>query len=225
MDDALVVFSARQIYVIEGIGPTSTGQGNDLRIRRICADAGCVDPRSVVVYPQGVLFQSSGGIYQLDRGHNLSYIGAPIQAQLANAGNLVTAAKLDRTRQRVYFHAGVATDISPSIAATFVFDYRHGAWTRWLPTLSSQDTHMTVWNDLTILCNGINNFVFQEAYGAYPSADPGQAWVTTTVMTPWIMVGGPGAWQRVRRISMEGDSYGTYTLTATVYNDFSTVAV
>lgn len=81
MDEKLVIFEEDAIFFISGNGPNNTGaQDTFTTPERISTDVGCLDPRSVVMTPDGLMFKSRKGIYLLNRGLQLSYIGAPVEA-------------------------------------------------------------------------------------------------------------------------------------------------
>jgi hypothetical protein len=81
MDEKLIVFETDAIFQIAGNGPNNLGQQNSFTTpERVSTDVGCLDPKSVVLTPDGLMFKSRKGIYLLSRGLGLSYIGAPVEA-------------------------------------------------------------------------------------------------------------------------------------------------
>jgi len=46
----------------------------------IPTDTGTINPRSIVLTPMGIMYQSEKGIYLLDRSLQVSYIGADVEA-------------------------------------------------------------------------------------------------------------------------------------------------
>jgi hypothetical protein len=80
MDEKLIIFESDAILYISGSGPNNLGlQDNFTEPERISIDVGCIEPRSVVLSPNGLMFKSRKGIYLLTRGLSLEYIGAPVQ--------------------------------------------------------------------------------------------------------------------------------------------------
>ena len=85
LDDKVVVFKERAIFVLFGSPGTNTGQRATLQTARLVSgDVGCSNPRSVVEGPFGVAFQASsgsnsarGGIHVIDRGLAVSFVGFP----------------------------------------------------------------------------------------------------------------------------------------------------
>lgn len=121
MDDKIVVFKEQAVFEIVGDGPTDAGtQDNFSQPQLVTTDVGCVDQRSVVVYPDGLLFKSSKGYYALSRGLAVSYIGAPVEA--FNSSTCV-AATLVQDKNEVRF----LTDDGNCL----VFNYWSGDWSTW----------------------------------------------------------------------------------------------
>jgi hypothetical protein len=85
LDDKIVVFKERAIFVLFGDPGTNTGQRATLQTARLVSgDVGCSNPRSVVEGPFGIVFQASsdsnnarGGIHQIDRGLAVTFVGFP----------------------------------------------------------------------------------------------------------------------------------------------------
>ena len=99
--NSLAVFRERQIYVIAGAGPDNTGAGGTFQEPEVISDEiGCVEPRSIVRIPAGVMFQSAKGIYLLASNYSLAYVGADVEAY--NAETITAAVALtDRHEVRL----------------------------------------------------------------------------------------------------------------------------
>lgn len=80
MDEKLVIFKEDAILYISGRGPNNLGQQDDFSLsERISIETGCINKRSVVLTPSGLMFQSRKGIYLLTRSLGLNYIGAAVE--------------------------------------------------------------------------------------------------------------------------------------------------
>lgn len=85
LDDKIVVFKERAIFVLFGDPGSNTGQRATLQTARLVSgDVGCSNPRSVVEGPFGVAFQASsdsnssrGGLHVIDRGLSVMFVGFP----------------------------------------------------------------------------------------------------------------------------------------------------
>jgi hypothetical protein len=83
----------------------------------VTTDVGCVNNRSIVIVPDGLMFQSQKGIYLLDRALRVFYIGAAVEAYNSQT---VTSAQLIPNTNQVRF------TLSSGIA--LVYDYFMGQW-------------------------------------------------------------------------------------------------
>lgn len=121
LDDKLIFFKKSAIFFIAGTGPDATGGGSGYSqpIAVPSGGVGCVNASSVVLTPIGLLFQSSNGIYLLDRGLNVSYKGVPVEA--FNSRTITSATLIPN--QWVVF-----TTSSPSGDSAIVYDYFYDQW-------------------------------------------------------------------------------------------------
>jgi hypothetical protein len=121
MDDKLIIFKRSAIFVLSGDGPNDTGDGQTFPDPQyVTTDVGCSNPNSVVSTPDGLMFQTDKGIYQLDRSMNATYIGAPVERY----NDLeITSSTLDQDANQVIF----TTSSGPAL----VFDYYYDQWSTW----------------------------------------------------------------------------------------------
>lgn len=126
MDSQLVVFTDRGIYSITGYGADSTGQGSSLQIQTLSTGTGCIEPRSVVLTPIGVFFQSLKGLYLLTRTGSLEFLdfGAAAEDVVRTAGNLRSATLLE-DRHEVRWVGNSAVTGGPLV---LIYDYQHDVW-------------------------------------------------------------------------------------------------
>lgn len=82
-DDGVVyVFKAKSIHGFTGFGPLRNGDAatssfSDVEI--VSEDVGCPFPDSLVKTPEGIMFDSSKGIYRLGLDRKPVYVGAPVE--------------------------------------------------------------------------------------------------------------------------------------------------
>ena len=80
MDDKLIIFKERAIYMLTGEGPNNLGEQNDfIEPQLVSSDLGCKFANSVAFMPKGLMFMSQKGIFLLNRSLGLEYIGAPAE--------------------------------------------------------------------------------------------------------------------------------------------------
>lgn len=93
LDDKLVIFKESSIHMLAGDGPNNLGEQSDFPLPQlVVGDAGCIDVNSIVTTPLGLMFKSQKGIYLLDRGLSVSYIGSEVErynSQRITSGKLI----------------------------------------------------------------------------------------------------------------------------------------
>lgn len=102
MNNALVVFTARDIYILTAID--AGGGLLQINSELLHVGTGCIEPKSVVLGEEGIYFQASKGYHLLDRGRGLQYLpaGADVEDEIRASGNVRGASMLeDRTQLRV----------------------------------------------------------------------------------------------------------------------------
>jgi len=208
LDEKLVVFSKEGISIVVGDGPSPNGQGADLLLTGIQTDVGCIDPRSVVEMPHGVMFQSRRGLYILTRGLELKWIGKAVQDQLVTYPT-VTSAVLVAHRSQVRF---TCINAGETAGIVLVWDYENGVWSTFdlydsfsqLPAIPSAIYHEGVWT----WARSIYAFYDDEA----THLDLG-SWVTLSFTVAWIASAGPVAFQHIRRAQLLGERMTHHDLT------------
>ena len=70
------------MYILPNANITSSSKGSFPPPQLLSSDTGCVNRRSIVQGPFGVIFQGKRGFYQVDRGLNLRYVGGPVEDTL-----------------------------------------------------------------------------------------------------------------------------------------------
>lgn len=119
MDDKLIIFKNNAIYYINGTGPDNTGANNQYsQPIYITSTVGCMLQKSIVLMPNGLMFQSDKGIWLLDRGLNTTYIGAPVE-DLTIGALVNSAVNIPETNQvRFTLNTGI----------TLMYDYYYDQW-------------------------------------------------------------------------------------------------
>lgn len=169
MDDKLVIFKAQSLFYINGTGADITGSnGQYSQPIFITSTIGSVNQRSIVLTPQGLMFQSDKGIWLLRRDLTTTYIGADVDDSL---GTTVTSALVVPTTTEVRFTLDNGT--------TLCYDYFFQEWGTFknISAVSS-----TIYEDLHTYVTSTGG-VAQETPGAY--TDNGNP-VLTAFKTGWI---------------------------------------
>lgn len=178
LDDKTLLFTQNEVYALYGDGPDNLGQGA-FTVQRLPHTVGCRDARSVVTTEYGVFFMSEKGIYVIDRGLNLQYVGAQVEDQ--NANTILAAFALDE-RHEVWFAYA---------AGVLVFDTYHKQWfTRTGLTIADATMHQ----NKPVLSTGAALLTEGAVY-----TDSGANYATV-IETGWIAFGQFVGFQRLRKI-------------------------
>lgn len=206
LDDKLVIFTERAVFVVAGSGPNDTGNDNDFsEPTLVTTDAGCSNGRSVESMPSGLLFQSAKGFYLLDRGLQVQYVGTHIERY---KGASVTGVSLVPNTNRVQW---LIAD-GPAL----VFDYFAGQWSTFT---GHEGVGCCIWQ---------GKFVFVRANGEVLVANDekftdGASWYRFRVVTSWLKFAGVGGFARAQRLLILGRYAGPHKLRVRLRYDFADV--
>lgn len=223
MDDKLLVFKVSSIWVRYGDGPADTGQGSDWTIpQRIASDVGCVAWQSCVLTPVGVMFQAQSGIYLINRGVSVSFIGAPVVDLLATYPTIVSAVLVPEANHARFFCTNGTT------SAILVYDYLLQQWTSHvLAQLSAPVASTVLQPDGQLALVTTDGQLWQEHLttdaNAYLDDDSSgnTHFVPTTVTWPFVKIQGVQGYQRARKVMFLGESQDSCGLTMTVATDYN----
>jgi hypothetical protein len=220
LDDKVIVFTEEEIYAIAGRGPDNGGGNNDFSgLTLVSNDAGCTEARSVVAYPDGLLFLSKAGLYRLGRDLQVSFIGNPVEDLLAsyptvNAATLVA----NETELRI-----VCTDAGATESIILVYNYQWDAWSYWLPKTSAGTTYAI---QSAALHKGVyylaqaNGAIWQQDATSW--LDQAREYVPLEIETAWIQAAEQSGWQRVRNVIPLLDRKDPHDLEVSIASDFAT---
>lgn len=206
LDDKLIIFKESTIFYTAGDGPNNVGGGNPfLTPVVVTGDVGCVDSRSVVRTPAGLIFKSKKGFYLLDRGLSVSYIGSPVEEWNDES---VTAAVLVGDANEVRF----TTAAGPTLA----YDYFVGQWSVW-STFGGDDA--IVWRQSFTAIKrrtGSTAIVVREEKGFFLDIDQSYS---MQIGLAWAAFAGVQGLQRIYKALLLGDYKSPHKLKISVgYN-------
>ena len=204
MDEKLILFEDNRIFSLTGNGPTPTGNNNDFSdAQLITSDAGCTDPRSIVLIPQGILFKSAKGIYLLNRSLETVYIGAPVERYNSNT---ITSADLLQDVNQVRFLC--------SDGDTICYDYYYNKFSVFT---SHSGNGATVWQKT-------GNYVYLRTDGSVweqsTSYTDNGAFYPLKLTTSWLKTDAVQGLQRVRKAFVLGEYASEHILNVQVGYDF-----
>jgi hypothetical protein len=204
MDDKLIIFKKDAIYYVTGSGPDNTGANSGYSDAIfITSSVGCNNPNSIVLMPQGLMFQSNKGIWLLGRDLNTKYIGDGVEAY--NNQPVLSAKSVPATNYVLFI-------LSNSV--TLMYDYYVGQWGT---HSNKQALSSTLFNNvLTYLTQ--QGTVLQEASGSYTDdSSP----VLVSLTTSWINMAGLQGYERFYFMYLLGTYYSPYKLNVQLAYDYN----
>jgi hypothetical protein len=211
-DRALIALKRSAIYAITGDGPNRLGQGS-FSIQQVATGYGASTAEAVAAIPDGVLFRGDRGICLLDRGFNVSYIGAPIEEQLAAKTVVGTAVLSARSLAAFVTSDGWA----------FVYDYLNQQWYRWsLPQTTI--VGCCEWGGFLAVQDSTGRVYVETDAQTYDHGNTTgtlNAIVPTVEFSPLTLSGIAGFW-RLREVVAVGQRDADSRLTASLRYDYST---
>lgn len=204
MDDKLIQFKDNALYYTNGTGGTDTGANSQYSPPVfITSTVGSSNPRSVVMTPQGLMFQSNKGIWLLGRGLSTEYIGAPVED--FNSYTVTSAQAIPETNQ---------VRFTLSNGVMLMYDYFVGQWGTFegVPALSS-----TIYAGRHTIVNQYGQ-VSQEGNGTYlDGANP----VLMRFKTSWLQLAGLRGYMRAFWFYYLGTYLSPHKLQTTVAYDYN----
>lgn len=204
LDDKNIIFKRSMIFAQVGDGPTNTGSQNDFSDpQRIAADGGCINQKSIVLIPGGLMFQSEKGIYLLDRSLNVSYIGKDVEAYNTST---ISSAKLIKDLNQVRFSLAGS-------ASTLVFDYTLGEWSVFNnPEVKDATSYKNLYTYIAP-----NGKLYAETPGVFvdDTLPVLQGWTTS-----WLSFAGLQGFQRIYKMLLLGEYKSPHSLTLNIAYDF-----
>lgn len=204
MDDKLIIFKKDAIYYINGSGPDNTGSNSQYsQPIFITSTVGCANQKSIVLIPDGVMFQSDKGIWLLGRDLSTQYIGAPVES--FNSSLVNSAIAIPGTNQ---------VRFTISSGSTLMFDYYYKQWGEFVgvPAISS-----TLYQGLHTYISNLGS-VAQESPGQY--LDNGNP-VLMAFTTSWIALAGLQGYQRAYFLYLLGTYFSPHRLNLTIAYDYN----
>lgn len=204
MDDKLIIGKKNALLYINGNGPDNTGSNNQYsQPIFITSTVGCENQKSIVLIPQGLMFQSDKGIWLLGRDLSTKYIGAPVEE--FTQGALVNSAVSVPGTNQVRF--------TLDTGRTLVYDYFYDQWdTSNISAISS-----CIYGGFHTFINSSGE-VYQQMPGTYKD---GSSPVLMAFKTGWIRLDQLQGYQRAYFFYLLGTYYSPHKLYIKIYKDYS----
>lgn len=204
MDDKLIIFKQNAIYYLTGSGPDITGANNDYSDATFITSAvGCENPNSIVLMPNGIMFQSDKGIWLLGRDLNTTYIGAAMERY---NDSVVKAAQIIPGTNQVRFI------LDNNI--TLMYDYYYGQWGTFNNRFAISGT---LYQGAHTYLSSYGN-VLQETSGTYlDDTTP----VLLSFTTSWANLAGIQGYERFYEGLLLGTYYTPFKLDVQIAYDYN----
>jgi hypothetical protein len=224
MDSELYFATEEDIWYFTGDGPLETGQQSQLDGPfHFQTGIGVTDPRSVVEVPTGTMFLSLRGIVLLTRSRTIEYIGAPVEATLAQFP-VVTSAVHVASQNEVRFtcaNAGLTSSI------ILVYNYLFDVWSEWQVYDGSGGGYgLNPYIVTACEVGGIyywgtdRGSIYQETNGVGANAftDAGQ-YVNLSVSSAWVALDQVEGYMRLHVAQVVADALDEHSMTVSIdYN-------
>jgi hypothetical protein len=222
LDEKLVVFGEHDIDIVHGDGPDSNGDNNTWQVSRLQTDVGCVNPRSVVVTPMGVVFESERGLELLDRGLNVTPIGTAVEDTLEDYPT-ITSAVLVADESEVRFTC-TGTGELLGTGVVIAWDYYNKFWCVRRYYDSAEEANSTAFVDAAVIDGAYTMLtstgrVHREDKTTH--LDDGATYVERDVQLAAVSPAGPNAWCRYKRWNILGTNVTNHDLKVSVATDYS----
>lgn len=226
MDGRLFIFKKNGVWVVDGDGPPENG-GSGAEFsppQKLNIEFGCIEPRSIVNTPLGIMYQSSRGIELLTRSLSSEWVGKEIIGTLASFPYCVGSC-FDVTEGIAMFALAnqlnsYNTSDSSSTGVVVVVDMDSG-WTIRKYWVAS--TYGGAW--ASVVCvDGQNYFVSPQGTIAREDKTVGLDngnFVPVKIQTAWVRSGGsPMDKQRVHDLFILGKKDDNHALSVEFGYDF-----
>lgn len=208
MDDKLIIFKEDAAYYINGSGPDNTGNNSTYsQPIFITSTVGCSNTRSLVMTPNGIMFQSNKGIWLLGRDLSTKYIGAEVED--FNGFKVTSAVAVPGTNQ-VRF--GLDNGI------TLMYDYFVGQWGEFegIPSISS-----TLYGDMHTIVDKYGRVSQEKANTYLDGSNP----VLMSFTSSWLQLAGLRGYMRAYWFYFLGTYLSPHKLQVQIAYDYNSSAV
>lgn len=222
LEGSTIVLTEHNVYVIAGDGPDGRGAGDDYsRLLPRQSDWGCVEPRSVVNYPDGVIFLSRRGFYTIDAKFNATLIGDPVKDTIS--GYTCTSAVVVPDVNNVRF-----TFTNGTTGFILIYDYRINEWFTWVIPITEGAPVSSTINAPLVGGTYVNNIyyvldangrVYQET-ATYKDV-AGSTYIPQRIKTGWIQPNGPETYYSLRRLTLLANKVAAHSLTVKLYANYN----
>jgi hypothetical protein len=204
--DKLIIFRENSIYWVAGDGANLLGADSTFSQPEILSqDIGCTNPKSIILTPVGIMFQSAKGIYMITGGLALEYIGASVEAY--NAEAVIDSCLI--TQRNIVLMA--------TSSRILCFDYLSNRWS--IDTIANVSSLAVFQNKIVALKSSgavsIETTTFTDNFGEMTPPS-----IQMKLITGWMKLTGIQDFGRVTRVLVLGRWKSSHSLTVKAYYDY-----
>ena len=221
MDGRLIVFRQDSIFIVDGDGPPEGG-GNGTEFSppsKLSCEYGCIDYRSIVTTPEGIMFRSKRGIELLSRSLQVVWVGEKVRTTTALFPYTVGSFMDNESRVRWILWDTTNFSAGAGHCKELVFHMNTGAWSTATYDADNQPRHgIRTAEGARYACNGWLGYhhLTDKRDGA------SSVFVPSKLTTAHIKVNGPQGRQRVYEVMMLAKKAGNHAFKASLAYDYAT---
>lgn len=203
MDGRIVIFKETSILYMVGSGPSRANTQDDFsEPQLVVSDVGCIQPRSIILVPDGIMFKSDKGIYLLNRKLQAGYIGSNVEK--FNSYTIISSVLIESANE---------VRFATLEGLILVYNYLSQAWS-WF----------TDWNCISA-CLWKNKYVVLKDDGKVliETEDHHKiitAEVIQTISSPWLRLNKIQGYQKAYYVRILGVYKSLHRLKMNVYYDY-----
>lgn len=204
LNEKLIIFQPSACLYMVGDGPNNLGEQNTWTTAEVIStDVGCAEPGSIVYTKHGLMFKSAKGIYLLDAGLSLTYIGEAVE----DFNDLtVTSAAIIADKNQVRF----TTSDGPAL----VYNYEQNKWS----TFTNHAALSAIVVDGSYYYLRQDSSLFKENSSSF--ADNGVP-IRLLVETGWLSFASLQGFMRAYKLMVLGEFKSAHSLRLQVGYDFN----
>lgn len=203
MDGRLFVFKQRSIvYIVGDVGDVNSGNASLSTPQLVTTDVGCINAKSIILAPDGIMFMSDKGIYLLNRTLIVEYIGA--QVERFNQRSITSANLLENVNEIRF------TTLE---GECLVYNYYQKEWS-WFENMPAIDA--CVWRGKFTWLK-TDGKVLVETTSHKKMID--QA-IVQKISSPWIVMDNSQGWQKVYDVLILGKYKSEHQIKINVFYDY-----
>ena len=206
LGDKLIIFRENSIYWTAGDGANLLGVNSSFTEPEVLGqDIGCTNPKSIILTPVGVMFQSEKGIYLIDAGLSLNYVGAAVEQY--NSEDVIDSCMI--TKRNIV--------LMLTSSRILCFDY---LLQRWSVDSVSGLSSLAIWNNKIVALKtsgavSIESTLYTDNFGEMTPPS-----VQMKLVTGWMKLTGIQDYGRTWRVLVLGRWKSNHTLTVKAYYDY-----